>query len=101
MVRKTKALLIIALRSAAQLSFTVLQRSGNMDHREGQIEPTPCHLTMIEDGSGAKPFLGAMSVGYSMEVAGDARFEGGVLLGIMFHRSESNLGRDIVRVVRC
>lgn len=67
-----------------QPSFTVRQRSDNMDHREGQIEPTLCQLTTMVDASGPRLFLESILIGTLVGAIGNARSKGGGVLKTNF-----------------
>lgn len=77
--RKAKASLIIAFKWVMQPSFTVRQRSGNMDHREGQIEPMLCQLTTMVDASSPRLFVRSILIGTLVGAIGNARSKRGVL----------------------
>lgn len=77
----------MAFRSATHSLFTVFQRSGSIDHREGHIALMPCQLTTVEDESGARLFLGTILVVISVEDrGGDGRCEGGSVVLYMASR---------------
>lgn len=68
-----------------------------MHHREVHIELTPCHLTTIEDGSGARlMFREAMSVGCCLIEArvrgGEGGFVGVIVLSVLTGESDSIVG---------